>query len=253
MSAPKVDYGSLANAYDKGRSLSEANKILWLNLFKQHLDLNTTSRVLDIGCGTGRFSILIARQSRCAVVGIDPSPSMLAKAKAKCPNEVEWLLARAEAIPFWHHVFDVCIASQVVHHLEDKQQACKEIYRVLRHGGRVGVRYSSHAQLKAFLDYSFFLSALAIELQRVPDIPVLRELLWKAGFRKLEEHVVCQQFFESSSDYLRKLRNKYSSVLTLISNEEYHRGLEAAARYFAKHELKESDRYAEITFLVGIK
>lgn len=253
MSTLKVDYGSLANTYNKGRTLSEANEILWLNLFKQHLEPETTSRVLDIGCGTGRFSVLIARQFRCAVVGIDPSPTMLAKAKAKCPNEIEWLLARAEAMPFSDSAFDVCIASQVIHHFQDKHQACVEMYRLLRCGGRLGIRYSSHAQLQTILDYRFFPSALLIDLQRVPDIQAVIDLMRTVGFNVVKEHVVRQQLFESADDYLRKLRNKYASVLSLISEEEYRKGLEEATVYLKERELEARDKYAEITFLVAIK
>jgi ubiquinone/menaquinone biosynthesis C-methylase UbiE len=253
MSTPEVDYSGLANTYDKGRTLSEANEILWLSLFKQHLSLETASRVLDIGCGTGRFSVLVARQFRCAVVGIDPSPSMLARAKAKGPNEIEWLLAEAEAMPFSENAFDVCLASQVIHHFQDKHQAFVEMYRVLRCGGRLGIRYSSHAQLQTILDYRFFPSALLIDLQRVPDIQAVIGLVQTVGFSVVEEHLVRQQLFESADDYLRKLRNRYASVLSLISEEEYQKGLEKATAYLKERELEASEKQAEITFLVAIK
>ena len=253
MSTPKVDYASIANTYDRGRSLSEAKEMLWLSLFKQHLGLDTTSRVLDIGCGTGRFSILIARQSQCAVVGLDPSPSMLAEAKAKCPNEAEWLLARAEAIPFSDSLFDVCLASQVIHHFQDIHQAFVEMYRVLRYGGRLGIRYSSHAQLQTILDYRFFPSALLIDRERAPDIQAVRDLMRTVGFNVAKEHIVRQPLFESAEDYLKKLRLKYASVLSLISEEEYQKGLEEATVYLKERELEASDKYADITLLVGIK
>jgi ubiquinone/menaquinone biosynthesis C-methylase UbiE len=253
MSTLRVNYSDLADRYDKGRTLSQTKEILWLNLFRQHLGLDTTLRVLDIGCGTGRFSMLIARQFRCAVVGLDPSPSMLAKAKAKCPDEIEWVLARAEAIPFSDGGFDACLASQVIHHFQDRHQAFVEMYRVLRPGGRFGIRYSSHAQLQTILDYRFFPSALLIDLERVPDIQMVRDLVQTVGFDKMEEHVVRQQLFESADDYLEKVRSKYASVLSLIPEEEYQKGLEEATAYLKGHELEIRDKYAEITFLVGIK
>jgi ubiquinone/menaquinone biosynthesis C-methylase UbiE len=253
MNTCRVNYELLAAQYDPGRALSEANEELWLKVFEQQLGLNRASRVLDVGCGTGRFSIAIARHFQCPVVGIDPSPSMLAIAKQKSPNQIVWLLGRAEEIPFSNDSFDACLASQVVHHFQDRQRAFNEIYRVLHESGRVGIRYSSHAQLSAFLDYRFFPSALHRDFNRVPDLPIVRELMSKAGFRTIEERVLRQQFFESSVDYLAKLRNKYSSVLTLISEEEYQKGLEEATRYFARHELKTSDKMAEISFIVGVK
>jgi len=63
---------------------------------------------------------------------------------------------------------------------------------------------------------------------------------------------VRQPLFESADDYLNKLYNRYASVLFLIPEEEYQRGLEEAVEYLRKCESAE-DRYAEITFLVGVK
>jgi ubiquinone/menaquinone biosynthesis C-methylase UbiE len=253
MPTPKVDYARFAETFDETRSLSEAKQIFWGRLFEEHLGLNVTSRLLDVGCGTGRFSTLIAQQFQCAVLGIDPSPSMLAKAKAKCYNGIEWTIGRAEAMPFPDGVFDACLASQVIHHFQDQRRAFAGMYRVLAQEGRLGIRYSSHAQLETILDYRFFPSALKIDLERLPDIEALKDLMHTSGFRLVVEQVVCQQLFESADDYLVKLRSKYASVLSLISKEEYQRGLEEAEAYFETQQLDEDDKYAYITFLVGVK
>jgi ubiquinone/menaquinone biosynthesis C-methylase UbiE len=254
MSNHLINYDNLADQYDRSRTLSPVNEVLWLDLFKQHLGLDKTSRVLDIGCGTGRFSILIAQQFRCAVVGIDPSFSMLTKGKVKCLNDqVTWLRTRGEAIPFSEGIFDVCFASQVIHHFDDQLRAFVEMHRVLRHGGRIGIRISSHAQLKTILDYRFFPSALQIDRKRLPDIQTVRGLMQTVGFSIEAQKDVRQQLFESADDYLAKLGDKYSSVLSLISEEEYRKGLEKAAVYLGDGEFKPSDQYAEITFLVGVK
>ncbi len=253
MSVDRINYDYLAKTFDKSRALSHAKKDLWLRLFELHFNLNKTSRVLDVGCGTGRFAALIAEHFQSAVVGIDPSPSMLAKAREKCLAEIDWLLGRAESLPFVDCTFDVCLASQVVHHFHDRQQAFAEIYRVLRSGGRIGVRGSSHAQLGTILDYRFFPSAIQIECARLPDIPVIKSLMLSVGFSSVAEQSIWQELFKSTDDYLEKLQNRYASVLTLISNEEYQAGLARATVYLKGGSLKSEDRFAEITFLVGIK
>jgi ubiquinone/menaquinone biosynthesis C-methylase UbiE len=253
MPIPEVDYDDASTSFDEGRSLSDTKEALWTDLFGQHLGLNTTSRLLDVGCGTGRFSLLAARQFRCAVVGIDPSLSMLAKAKAKCYNGNKWLLGQAEAIPFPDNVFDACLASQVVHHFQDRRQAFAEMYRVLRRGGRLGVRYSSHAQLRTILDYRFFPSALQIDQERMPDTGVMRELIRTVGFRGAKEHTVCQELFESTDDYLKKIQGRYASALWLIPEEEYQGGLREAEAYFEARQLDAGDRLAYLTFLVSVK
>ncbi len=249
----RINYDQVAEHFDQGRMLLESNAQLWAGVFGEHLRLKQDSYVLDIGCGTGRFAVTIVQYHACQVVGVDPSPGMLERARGKCPNQARWLLGRAEAVPFADGTFDACLASQVVHHFENKQQALCELYRVLRPGGRLGIRYSSHAQLSTFLDYRFFPSALSIDLARVPDLPVLREMLRNAGFDRIEEHIVYQQFFTSASDYIHKLQHQYASVLRLIPREEYLQGLERASRFLSDHELRPEDQYADISFIVGIK
>jgi ubiquinone/menaquinone biosynthesis C-methylase UbiE len=254
MCISQVNYDDLANGYDQCRALSPNDEMLWRCLFEQQLGLVKTSRVLDVGCGTGRFSVLIARQFQCSVVGIDPSLSMLAQARSKCSNgEPKCLGARSEALPFSQGAFDVCLASQVIHHFRDKPRAFLELYRVLSDGGRLGIRTAAHEHLTKILDYRFFPSALQIDCERLPNIPDVRDMLLAVGFSTVKQIVIRQQLFESADDYLAKVRNKYSSVLSLISQQEYQNGLEEAAAYLRNNELETNDLYTKVTFLVGIK
>lgn len=248
----RIDYSHLAENFDQVRALSEEKKQLWLRLFREHLCLGGAAQVLDVGCGTGRFTGLMAKHSAARVVGLDPSPAMLARARAKHPGGIDWLEARAEAIPLDNGVFDVCLASQVVHHFQDVEHAFAEMYRVLRQGGKLGVRCSSHAQLHTILDYRFFPSALQIDLKRLPDISVIRDFMLATGLA-IEELVVQQPFCNTAEDYICKLASRYSSVLYMISQEEYERGLAYAQQYFYGRILDADERVAEITLLVGTK
>lgn len=252
MSTYQVPYDGFADQFDQGRELSAIKQMLWLKLFEKHFDLGKASRMLDIGCGTGRFSILIANRFECFVVGIDPSLALLARARAKRSAGIDWLRGRGEALPFAESIFDACIASQVVQHFQDKFQAFSEIYRVMRPKGRIGIRISSHEQLQTILDYRFFPSAMELERERLPDIQIVKDMLLTVGFAQLEEHVVRQPLFESAGDYLAKLHNRYASFLLLIPEDEYQTGIEKAAEYLRRHE-STVDKYAELTFLVGAK
>ena len=249
----EVNYDNLAHSFDCGRALQKEKGDLWLALFRQHLRLDHTSWVLDVGCGTGRFAIPMASEIGCGVVGIDPSPAMLAEGMAKSSRAVTWLQGRAEALPLREGVFDACLASQVIHHFRDKYLALAEMLRVLKPGGRIGIRYSSHEQLRAILDYRFFPSALDIDLARVPAIDEVRELLRTVGLMIVEEYVVRQRIFYSPAEYLDKLRLKYASVLSLIPEVEFQRGLRAAEAYLAKRDPNARDAEAEVVFLVGIR
>ncbi len=249
----EVSYDTLADSFDSGRALSGGKEALWLDLFRQHLKLERASCVLDVGCGTGRFAIPLALGLECHVIGVDPSSAMLAQGKAKSSHGIVWIQGKAETLPFPDDAFDACIASQVLHHFRDKHQAIGEMHRVLKPGGRIGMRYSSHSQLRGILDYRFFPSALAIDLSRVPASDEVRELLRMAGFAAVEEYVVQQRLFDSADEYLGKLRRRYASVLSLISEEEFREGLRAAEAYFARRDPAAINAEAEVTLLIGTR
>ncbi len=89
-------------------------------------------RILDLGCGKGRFArVLIARGAR--VVGLDVSASMLTAASARHDR----VLGSARRLPFGLSSFDAAIAVEVFEHLEPRamDDVCREVMRVLRPGG----------------------------------------------------------------------------------------------------------------------
>lgn len=99
------------------------------------------ARILDLGCGTGTFAAMMARENPgCAVVGIDPDPDVLAVAERKAARSgarVELRVAGAEALPFEADSFDTVTSTLAFHHLPPvvKRAALREALRVLRPGG----------------------------------------------------------------------------------------------------------------------
>ena len=100
--------------------------------------------VLDVGCGTGTLAIAAKRQVGAAgkVRGVDASPEMLARAMKKARRareEVAFMQAPAQALPFPDASFDVALTSVMLHHLPRpaRAQCAAEMRRVLKPGGRV--------------------------------------------------------------------------------------------------------------------
>lgn len=91
--------------------------------------------VLDIGCGTGRHSILLCKMG-FNVVGVDFSKEMikLAKKNAKKQNlNIKFIVADIRYLPFKGKRFNCCLAIAVIHHLKkQRKKALKEIARVAR-------------------------------------------------------------------------------------------------------------------------
>jgi demethylmenaquinone methyltransferase/2-methoxy-6-polyprenyl-1,4-benzoquinol methylase len=99
--------------------------------------VRTGDRVLDVCCGTGDLAVAAAAAGG-RVTGVDFSERMLERARRKSAN-VEWLQADALALPFADGSFDVATAGFGVRNFADLEAGLRELRRVLRDGGRVGV------------------------------------------------------------------------------------------------------------------
>jgi ubiquinone/menaquinone biosynthesis C-methylase UbiE len=100
--------------------------------------------VLDVGCGTGTLAIGARRilGSSGRVAGVDASPEMIARAKAKASNAgaaIDFKHGTAQDLPFTHTTFDVVLSTTVIHCLPEAQRAAcyEEMARVLKPGGRL--------------------------------------------------------------------------------------------------------------------
>jgi demethylmenaquinone methyltransferase/2-methoxy-6-polyprenyl-1,4-benzoquinol methylase len=99
--------------------------------------LQAGMRVIDVGVGTGMVARQAARLTGdpTLVVGIDPSPGMLASAKV--PDGVILSEGRAEQIPYPDNSFDFLSMGYALRHITDLETAFREFYRVLKPGGRI--------------------------------------------------------------------------------------------------------------------
>jgi SAM-dependent methyltransferase len=105
----------------------------------QLMEIPTNGRVLDVGCGNGWATRLMAQQaSEGRVVGIDISDAMveLARESSTAFPNVEFREASAEKLPFAEEEFTHAFSMESLYYYADVPAALKEIQRVLRRGGR---------------------------------------------------------------------------------------------------------------------
>lgn len=154
------------------------------------LQLDEASRVLDVGCGPGTTACLLAQHYGSRVQGIDISEVMIARAEARARQQgladrVEFRLADVFDLPFEDDLYDVAIIESVLTTLPgDKGEALREVVRVVRPGGRIGVNESTvdpstpPEMLALFAEHPAFYGHFTTER--------LRRLLEEAGLQVLQ-------------------------------------------------------------------
>lgn len=102
------------------------------------IEFQGTERALDVGTGTGTLALALAPLVK-EVIGIDPVPAMLERARlaAKDVPNVTFLEGRAERLEFADGAFDLVGCARTIHHVEWPDVAIAEMARVVRTGGRV--------------------------------------------------------------------------------------------------------------------
>ena len=104
--------------------------------------IDDTSRVLDLGCGSGTTAMWLAEERNCRVTGIDLSGVRIQNAKndlqtrsQEMQQNVAFEKASATDLPFPDGSFTHIWSQAVIYHVPDKEGTLKEAYRVLAKGG----------------------------------------------------------------------------------------------------------------------
>jgi ubiquinone/menaquinone biosynthesis C-methylase UbiE len=110
-------------------------------LLCEAVDLHAGERVLDVATGSGNTAIAAARRF-CAVSGVDYVPALLDRARERATVErleIEFHDGDAEAIPYPDASFDAVLSTFGSMFAPDQEQAARELLRVCRTGGRIGM------------------------------------------------------------------------------------------------------------------
>jgi len=100
------------------------------------------SRVLDVACGKGGTSLILAQDYKCRVVGIDLSEKLISLARCsleakRLNNSLAFIVADAEELPFEDASFDTIISECSFSILPNKEKAASEMNRVLKSNGKL--------------------------------------------------------------------------------------------------------------------
>lgn len=164
----------------------------WRSAMLAALTPRSGETILDIGCGTGTFAILLKRaQADAAVIGIDPDEEALAIARKKArlaDIDIEWRRGFADEVP--PGTAHAAVSSLVFHQvpLTGKAAALAAIHAALRPGGRLVI--ADYGRQRGLMRLLFRLT-----IQRLDGVEdtqpnadgALPELVRAAGFVNVEE------------------------------------------------------------------
>lgn len=123
----------------------------------QHVNIQPHMKVLDLGCGTGTLTVMLKHaHPEAHITGVDGDPEVLDIARKKSEGvNIQWDEGLASSLPYPDSAFDRVVTSLVIHHLvtDDKREAFKEIFRVLKPRGELYILDfgAPHSSLTRFM------------------------------------------------------------------------------------------------------
>ena len=139
-------FNAIAHRYERWSRILSANGIVrWRRSAIAAMLLATGDTVLDIGCGTGEATRILAQRvgPTGEVLGLDPSPAMLSEARRTAARyggpPIQWIQGVAESLPLGDDRVDGITIFFALRNMDDWRRGLLEARRVLRSGGRIAI------------------------------------------------------------------------------------------------------------------
>ncbi|MFB6291102.1 MAG: ubiquinone/menaquinone biosynthesis methyltransferase [Candidatus Bipolaricaulia bacterium] len=139
----KKIFTDIARDYDRVNKVISFGQIdRWRKRLISRMVLPKDGSILDLGCGTGKLTRLIAeRMGAGKVVGVDLTPGMIEIATDTLPGEykslVDFRLGVGEDLDFQSNSFDLATSAFTLRNVNDLEKVITEMRRVVKPGGRV--------------------------------------------------------------------------------------------------------------------
>jgi ubiquinone/menaquinone biosynthesis C-methylase UbiE len=215
-----VDYdGTMSRDFNAGRGLSAESMTVWRSAFEPYI--KGAGRVVDVGSGTGRFTVLLAEWFDVVVVGVEPARGMrdVAAGSGRRPS-VSYVGGRAEQLPLRRESLTVALLSNVYHHIADRHASAQELQRVLQTGGRVLIRGAFADRLGEITLFDHFPEAKII-CEQFPTLQETVATFVNSGFEFEAVERVVQQTCSSLRELANRTRLRADTTLVLMADESF--------------------------------
>lgn len=228
-------YRRLADHYDDFLSYSPSFVPTVAAKMVRMLRLREDDRLVDLGCGSGLYSLEILRQKqlRHPVVGVDPSGEMLARIPERAPIE----RVRSGALGFSERParYDKVLIKEAVHHVDRRDRLFENLHRNLSDGGIVLL---VHVPPK--VTYPLFRKALDRCAVWHADPADLEQRLRRAGF-DVERDTLVYRHAIPKHRFFTMVAARYMSVLSSFEEHEIAEGLVEMEETHAERDVLEFD------------
>jgi len=249
-SKKKTDYDVASRDFDNLRGRTVTNRI-WTDSITRLGHIERKSKVLDIGCGTGRHTLGLRDECGAEICGLDYSGGMLSQANSKFRGC--WLRADAVCLPVASRTFDRALLILVLQHVDDEPKAIAEAHRILKPGGRLLLATVSHSRIRHHVT-RLFPGLARIDLDRFMAVPELKWHLENQGFRRISSKIMrTPKRTEAVEDLLERFRRRYISTLALVPEKDFGKNLALFERRLRKVYGGEVETDVEITFVSAYK
>ncbi len=194
----------------------------------------TDKHYLDIGCGTGNYTIALANNG-LNFTGVEPAEKMLDEASQK-NQTISWLKGSAEQIPVGDNIHNGVIATLTIHHWNDLYKSFTEIYRITAVGGKLIVFTTTPSQMRGYWLNHYFPQMLESSIKQMLDLSEVEEAITGAGFKMvttekyfvrpdLQDHFLYSGKHRPGIYFNSDIRNGISSFAALANTAEVKTGL----------------------------
>lgn len=223
----QYDLTEIPEKYVKGRRLSPAALQLWMTTLSNHIEAKAIRLILDLGCGTGRFSQILGDYFKARVVGVDPSEKMIDQTgPTESATPITFKKGSAESIPLDDQFADLIFMSQAFHHIEDREAAALETFRVAKQKGWLAVRNSTRENLPHLPYLKYFPEAMDVCEGVFPFQKDIEKRYADAGFEWIATQSVSYEHAPNMAVYFEKTKQRVNSDLTLISDVDFEAGVQ---------------------------
>jgi SAM-dependent methyltransferase len=232
MAQNRFDYDSsdIHLSYDTARRLPEETMQLWMTEIRDAVS-GEVGTIIDLGCGTGRFSIPLRVAFGAHVIGIDPSEQMLRVAREAVADErISFVQGSAVAMPVQGPV-SMVFMSMCYHYFQHEMDGVRaELARVVAKEGHVVVRNTTKEDIELLSMFDFFPEARQTSLERMPSEQAIVDSLI-GPFTLARKKRVVQRYAIDREDYVAKVGRRGLSSLKMLPDEQFHEGMARLKRH----------------------